>query len=228
MTNSICVVGDSITAGVIYLSDSERYVRYQGAFMARLSEALGFELKNHSQFGCTSATALKKFRRFENDIRSSEHTIIMLGGNDSDFDWPEVARTPEVYHEGNETIAGFERNYNELLDRVEALGSKPIAMNLIPVDGRSYVEWIARRAERTGLMRFLGGFESIDHWNEAFSLAVMRVAERRGVPVIDIRSAFLERRRFDGLFSEDGIHPSPRGHEVIYEYIKPRVAELIG
>ena len=60
-----------------------------------------------------------------------------------------------------------------------------------------------------------------------YNLAVMRIAARRGVPMLDVRSAFLQKRNFDGLFSEDGIHPSPEGHRRMFEYILPQTREIL-
>ena len=79
----------------------------------------------------------------------------------------------------------------------------------------------------TALMRFLGTTNSIEHWNEMYNLAVMRIAAKRGVPMLDVRSAFLEKRDFEGLFSEDGIHPSPEGHRRMFDYVLPQAKGIL-
>ena len=111
--------------------------------------------------------------------------------------------------------------YAKVLDKIISLGSRPIALNLIPVFGRRYFKWFSKRADPEQLMRFLGTTDSIEHWNEMYNLAVMRVAAERNVPVLDVRSAFLYRRVFDSLFSTDGIHPSVEGHRRMYEFLLP-------
>ena len=80
----------------------------------------------------------------------------------------------------------------------------------------------------TALMRFLGTTNSIEHWNEMYNLAVMRIAAKRGVPMLDVRSAFLSARDFTGLFSRDGIHPSPAGHRRMFEYSLPQLRAALG
>ncbi len=102
-----------------------------------------------------------------------------------------------------------------------------MVINLIPVYGQRYFDWFSRKCDPKALMRFLGTTDSIEHWNEMYNLAVMRIAARRGVPMLDVRSAFLQKRNFDGLFSEDGIHPSPEGHRRMFEYILPQTREIL-
>ena len=67
----------------------------------------------------------------------------------------------------------------------------------------------------------------IEHWNEMYNLAVMKVAVSRNAPVLDVRSAFLCRRAFDALFSSDGIHPSVEGHRKMYEFLLPQFKTVL-
>ena len=221
MAVKLCVIGDSITGGVIYREDAARYVKCRDSFVNLLAGALGLDVHNRSRFGCTSTAALERLGRYEADIASCPYTLVMLGGNDCDFDWQAVAAAPEAPQQCNTPLALFEENYGRLLDRIRALGSQPLAMNLIPVFGRRYFDWISRSADGPSVMRFLGSTDSIEHWNEMFSIAATRAASARGVPVLDVRSAFLFRRGFDPYFSADGIHPNAEGHRMIYEHLLP-------
>lgn len=228
MSEPICIVGDSITGGVVYLEDRERYARCKESFVDLLGGALGTEMRNHSKFGLTSEAALRKLGRFESDIAQCPHTLVMLGGNDSDFDWAAVAGTPEASHDCNTPVKRFRECYNAVLDRIIALGSRPVVISLIPVWGRRYFEWFSRKLDGAALMRFLGTTDSIEHWNEMYNLAVMRVAAERNVPVLDVRSAFLYRRVYgDDLFSADGIHPSVEGHRRMYEFLLPQMQHVL-
>lgn len=223
MAEKLCVIGDSITGGVVYRDDAGRYVKCRESFVNLLGSALGLDVHNHSRFGCTSTAALERLGRYEGDIADCPDTLIMLGGNDSDFDWPAVAEAPDAPHDCNTPMERFKESYARVLDRVIALGSRPLVLNLIPVFGRRYFKWFSKRANPEQLMRFLGTTDSIEHWNEMYSLAVMQVAASRGATVLDVRSAFLERRVFDTLFSADGIHPSEEGHRKMYEYLLPQL-----
>ena len=195
--------------------------------MNLLGASLDTEMKNHSKCGCASGAALKRLERYSKDIAACPNTLVMLGGNDSDFNWPAVAAEPEAPHDCNTPMARFTEYYNKVLDGIQALGSKPVVINLIPVYGRRYFEWFSRKLDPKALMRFLGTTNSIEHWNEMYNLAVMRIAAKRGVPMLDVRSAFLEKRDFEGLFSEDGIHPSPEGHRRMFDYVLPQAKGIL-
>ena len=80
MSSSICIIGDSITGGVVYLSDSARYTHWKDSFVNLLGSSLDSELKNHSKFGCTSGAALKRLERYAKDISACPTTLVMLGG----------------------------------------------------------------------------------------------------------------------------------------------------
>ena len=228
MSEPICIVGDSITGGVVYLEDSERYARCKDSFVNLLGGALNAEMRNHSKFGLTSEAALRKLGRFEGDIAQCPHTLVMLGGNDSDFDWPAVAETPEQPHDCNTPVSRFRESYNAVLDRIIELGSRPVVISLIPVWGRRYYEWFSRKLDGRALMRFLGTTDSIEHWNEMYNLEVIKTAAKRELPIIDVRSASLSARDFPGLFSRDGIPPSPAGHRRMFEYSLPQLRAALG
>ena len=228
MSGLMCVIGDSITGGVVYKSEAGRYVKCRDSFVNLLAGALGLDVHNHSRFGCTSTAALERMPRYEKDVAECPNTLVMLGGNDSDFDWPAVAETPEEQHDCNTPIDRFVDCYARVLDKIISLGSRPIALNLIPVFGRRYFNWFSKRSDPEQLMRFLGSTNSIEHWNEMYNLAVMRVAAERNVPVLDVRSAFLYRRVYgDDLFSADGIHPSVEGHRRMYEFLLPQMQHVL-
>ncbi len=165
--------------------------------------------------------------RYESDVADCPYTLVMLGGNDSDFDWPAVAETPEDEHECNTPIDRFVDCYARVLDRIIALGSRPHRPEPDTCLRQAVLQVVLRRADPEQLMRFLGTTDSIEHWNEMYNLAVMRVAAERNVPVLDVRSAFLYRRVFDSLFSTDGIHPSVEGHRRMFEFLLPQARRVL-
>lgn len=227
MPDAVCVIGDSISGGVVYEQTTDRYTHCPDSFINLLGRELGCEMRNHSKFGCTVETALSRMERYGSEISDCNHTIIMLGGNDSDFDWPAVAAAPEEHHDCKTPLAQFTDIYNRLLDRVLNLGSNPVMLNMIPVYGERYFRWFSQKSDPGSLMRFLHYTTSIEHWNEMYSIAVMKIAARRSIPLIDVRSAFLNNKYFDELFSVDGIHPSTEGHRRIFEFILPQAKEIL-
>ena len=70
--------------------------------------------------------------------------------------------------------------------------------------------------ERSNILKWLGGSsEFIYRWHEQYNVAVHNIAQTANVKLIDIRSAFLERRDYCNYLSDDGIHPNETGHALI-------------
>ena len=63
MAGKLCVIGDSITGGVVYKDDAGRYVKCKDSFVNLLANSLELDLHNHSRFGCTSTAALERMPR---------------------------------------------------------------------------------------------------------------------------------------------------------------------
>ncbi len=225
--SSLCVVGDSICAGVSFNTQAGRYSHLEDCFVNLLRRGLDADIKNDSKFGCKVTNALERLERYAPDIASSPYTLVMLGGNDSDYDWPRVAESPIFPHEPNTPMPEFLAAYGRLLDGIIGLGSRPVVMNITPIDGQRYFDWFSQRADGVELMRFLKTAASVEHGNEFYSVAVTNLAIRRGLPFVDARSALLRPRHFGDLLCVDGIHPTVRGHRAIYEHILPQLREIL-
>ena len=50
MAGKLCVIGDSITGGVVYKDDAGRYVKCKDSFVNLLANSLELDLHNHSRF----------------------------------------------------------------------------------------------------------------------------------------------------------------------------------
>lgn len=104
----------------------------------------------------------------------------------------------------------------KLIERVKDSGKTPILLNLPPVDHTKYFAWISRDLNADNILKWLGGTsEFIYRWHEQYSVAVHKIAQTAGVKLIDVRSAFLERRDYCDYLSTDGIHPNENGHALI-------------
>ena len=91
-------------------------------------------------------------------------------------------------------------------------------MTLPPVDSQRYLRTLGQRGyDVEAIVRWMGDVERIHRFQGEYSQAVARLAERRGLDLIDVRSRFLEHGDWRGLVSADGIHPSQTGYELIYE-----------
>ena len=57
-------------------------------------------------------------------------------------------------------------------------------------------------------------------------VVVERVASESGCPLIDIRSPFLLSHDYRSLISDDGIHPSEKGHRLIRETLAENAGSM--
>jgi lysophospholipase L1-like esterase len=222
---TIGLFGDSILKGVVLDSLRGRYILLKDSFVNLVGRNLDIALNSYAKFGCTISAGKKIIEKHINEISGYACTVLEFGGNDCDFDWAAVSRQPEEMHLPNTPLAEFEDLYSEVIDQVADCGSLPILLSLPPLDAKRYFAWIARGLNAENIRRWLGDVEHIYRWHEMYNLAVVRLAAKKQVPLIDIRRAFLETRDYFSLFCEDGIHPNEAGHLLISDTIKSFAAE---
>lgn len=213
---SICILGDSIAKGVVYDSQKNRYTISKESFGNRIAQELGCSVKNLSKFGSTVTDGLRKFERQKDTLEDCQTVFMNFGGNDSDFLWPEISNTPDTYHAPKTSVEQFVQTYVSLIECVKESGKTPILLNLPPVDHTKYFAWISRDLNADNILKWLGGTsEFIYRWHEQYSIAVPKIAQSAKAMLIDIRSAFLERRDYCDFLSADGIHPNENGQALI-------------
>ena len=213
---SITLYGDSVLRGVTlaegkYILDSSSQEEF--------TRERGISVRNLCRFGATVEKGLGLIRR-DLSLHGAPEGLAILeyGGNDSDFAWAEVAAEPWAEHQCKTPMGLFRRLYGEAVQLLRQAGARPVAAIPIPVDPERYLRWICRDGlSRERILEWLGDVTAIYRWEEWYALAVRDVAESMDVPVIDLRQAFLARRRMDGLLCEDGIHPTAEGRKLIFD-----------
>ena len=218
---NICFLGDSITKGVALDADRGRYTILKDCFANTAAKYWSMGVKNLSKFGSTVTDGLHRFRKQKDDLVDCQTVIMDFGGNDSDFNWSAISETPDAQHDPKTGLDVFEDTYMELIKAVREEGKKPVLMNLPPVDHKKYFSWISRGLNGENILRWLGGSsEYIYRWHERYSIAVQSVAKKANVKLLDVRSAFLERRDYTWFLCEDGIHHNAQGHALIADVMK--------
>ena len=213
---SICILGDSIAKGVLYDSRKNRYTISKESFGNRIAQELGCSVKNLSKFGCTVTDGLARFEKQKDAPQDCKTMLMNFGGNDSDFLWQEISAAPDELHKPKTPIDVFEQTYLKLIASVRKCGFTPILLNLPPLDHTRYFAWISRELNADNILKWLGGTSAfIYRWHEQYNVAVHKIAQTANVKLIDIRSAFLERRDYCNYLSDDGIHPNEKGHSMI-------------
>lgn len=191
MSQHICLFGDSIIWGA---RDPEK-----GGWASRLRSYLetndyDIMVYNGGVSGDTTNELLKRFN-IECEARKPNIIIFAIGLNDSYYygfkDKPSVP------------IEKFQNNLQELINQAKKFNSKIIFIGLTPVDESKTkpIPWettIYHDQENTIL----------------YNNKIKEVSEKNNIPFIDMLSLL------DINDIEDGVHPSPRGHEKIFLKVK--------
>lgn len=215
----IAALGDSITKGVV-LTEENNYSVLEQNFMELIKNKRGVEIDNYGKFGCTIGFAHHIISHHAEDIATTNYTFIEYGGNDCDFYWKRIALNPEGEHHPKTSLEAFRKSLVELLDRVRALGSKPILLSLPPINSRSYFDFFSRGIDEVGRANILGWMggqvEAIERWHESYNNVIFEVATTTSTPILDITHPF-ENYAGDwrSLLCRDGIHPNSLGHQLI-------------
>jgi len=226
--SKICLFGDSISKGVVIDEMRDRYTMTKNCFANILSAgAEALDLSNYSMLGCTVGKGQSIIERHIKDVESCEVMVLEYGGNDSDHNWKEIAEDPSGVHFPKTPIAEFERTYRAIIGTLKDMGKNIVMLNLPPIDEHKYFNWFSRGLDRDKLLQWLGGTdEYIYRFHEIYNVKVCNIASEFNIPIIDIRSAFLERRNYSDYLCSDGIHPNDRGHEIIAGVITKAIPGL--
>ena len=219
MKTRIAALGDSLTKGVV-LTDRNRYSVLDNNYMDIVGRELDLHIDNYGKFGCTASFGSSVIDRHSDEIAESEYTFIEYGGNDCDFDWLSIAQSPEDQHNPKTSLDCFKRQIRQLIERVQALGSKPVLVSLPPILSNLYFSFFSKgmsEEQKANICRWLGGDTGIiSRWHESYNRALFDVARQTQTPIIDITTPFdTFRGPLESLYCADGIHPNAQGHKLI-------------
>ncbi|MDP4118091.1 MAG: SGNH/GDSL hydrolase family protein [Bacillota bacterium] len=217
MQNEICCFGDSITKGVVYDTEKQRYSVTEKNFIKLFSESQNINVNNYSKFGCTVERGLKIAAQNVNNLKNCNCVALEFGGNDCDFDWGSISENPDAEYTSKTPIDTFIDSYKKIINQVKNMGKQVVIINLPPLDAGKYFAWVSRGRNRENLIKWLGNStEYIYRWHEFYNTVVGDIANQMMVPLIDIRSEFLKKKNYSDFLCADGIHPNEDGHELIF------------
>ncbi len=226
--SKICLFGDSISKGVIIDEIRDKYAMTKHSFASILSAGeSALDLTNFSMLGCTIMKGRSMIERHIKDVQNCEVMVLEYGGNDSDHYWNEISENPTGNHLPKTPIDEFVSTYRDIINGLKEMGKKIVILNLPPIDEHKYFNWISRGLNKENILRWLGGSdEFIYRWHETYNVQVCNIASEYNIPIIDIRTAFLEKRNYTDFLCDDGIHPNEKGHEIIAEVIARAIPNL--
>jgi acyl-CoA thioesterase I len=222
---SFLVSGDSISRGIIYDEAKGKYEVSDKSFVSIVQRSLKGIVSNVSRFGNTIVRGTGKLDR---EIAKDMPDVVLIeyGGNDCDFAWNEIAAHPESEHEPQTELSLFEDTLAATVAALNVENIVPVLMTLPPLNADSYLKWVSKQdaAAESNILKWLGSATKIYWWQERYSSAIARVAERTKTRCIDIRGAFLRSPDVMSLICRDGIHPNESGHALIARTILDYVA----
>ena len=221
----LVALGDSIIKGVLVQSEGERsrYSLAEKSIVECCAERLGGESLNLGKMGCTIEAGERILNRCLDKMSGAQYVLLEYGGNDSDYNWQEIAEAPEKEHFPRTRLEVFEQVYERVINKIKAMGAIPLVLSLPPMDAERYFAFFSQKWEegfRANVMRWLGGStNTIMSGHELYNLATMRVAQRTGTQWIDVTSGLLKDHNYRAYLCDDGIHPNERGQRMIAEAV---------
>ncbi len=221
----LVALGDSIIKGVLVQSEGERsrYSLADKSIVECCAEKLGGESLNLGKMGCTIEAGERILDRYLDKMSGAQYVLLEYGGNDSDYNWQEIAEAPEKEHFPRTRLEVFEEVYERVVCKIKQMGAIPLVLSLPPMDAERYFAFFSQKWEdgfRANVMRWLGGStNTIMSGHELYNLATMRVAQHAGAQWIDVTSGLLKDHNFRAYLCDDGIHPNERGQRMIAEAV---------
>ncbi len=215
VVKQIKVFGDSILKGIQLDQEDMRYRVNNHIDIDMLSKKYSLLIENCSKFGCTITKGRQLLqKRLENGLTC--YAVVMdYGGNDCDFNWRAVAAEPDAEHRPNTPMDIFVDTYHEMIDMLKSRGILPILTNLPPIEPYRFFDWFCQGLNKENILRWLGGHNTIYRYHENYSRMIEEIARKAQVPLVDLRGAFLSKRRIDDLLCVDGTHPNTSGQRLI-------------
>lgn len=212
----LVIFGDSIMKGVI--NDEGKY-RFCDDHNFKELEDKQIQVINASKMGATVASAMpileKKLPEFDRDTT----VLFSFGGNDCDYDWQAVSEHPTAEHLPHLPEREFISSYVDAIRAAQKSGAQVVLNSLVPLDENRFFAHISKDRSAENILSWLGDVNHLYRWQEYYNSLVCSLARSFGCRMIDLRQKFLQVADFRTLLSDDGIHPSQKGHTLIHKSI---------
>lgn len=219
----ITILGDSISKGIF--SENNQLKKMPNNAVHLVAQHYGVDINNVSCYGQTLSRLndkgylddyLKNLNKKDTNV-----AVISLGGNDSDYDWKEVAKSPNDLHLPKTPPKEFEKLLNDTIARLKKQKVRVFLTNIPPVDSKRYFEYfICKQADKDSVLEFLkGDIENIYRHQELYNNIISRCAVKNQCIMLDIRSKLLSKVNYLDFMSEDGIHPNETGQQKIAQSV---------
>lgn len=212
----VVALGDSVLLGII--RDDGNYKISKQSFARICEEQLDISVKNYSRMGATVSKGYELLQKHKADILNygAEYVVCEFGGNDCDFIWDDISKSPSDYHYPRNLIKEFHKQYSELIRDIRLMEIEPILLSLPPICSSNYIETLSEKYNREGMMSWLEEDKNfLNSWHEMYNLEVFKIARECDAELIDISSPILKKKNYCKYICSDGIHPNECGHRII-------------
>ena len=218
----IALFGDSIGKGIV----NENGLKVTPSNAVSLFEKkYSVRIDNRSRFGQTISKSYnrKVFDDYVNslDPEKKHAAVIELGGNDCAYFWENVAKAPYEKHDSVTPLRDFIDYYDKVLNLLIKNRVTVFCCSLVPINAKGYFDnVIGKICDKSKVLEYFNGdYTTIYRHHELFSKAITDLCYGYCVPVIDLRSPFLDTLEFSSFLCEDGIHPNERGQKLIFDKV---------
>lgn len=222
----IAIYGDSILRATVP-DDAFHYHFHGNDFLERVRD-LPVKIMNRAKFG---ATVSRGQAVVEADLQKAEHydyALLEFGGNDCNFHWDEISAAPEQEHQPYTRLSEYLRTLESMVDRLLAAGTQPVIMSLPPIDSSRYLSFLCRDGlKKENILRWLGDENMIYRYQELYSEQATQLALRKNLPLVDVRTMFLEKHDFRSLISADGIHLTLAGYQMLFDSLRDALTHRV-
>lgn len=217
MINKLTLFGDSIIKGVTYSNEHKKYKLCKLDYSFLSQHDIAFE--SYSRMGSTIDKGFEFIMDRRDELDSETLTIVEFGGNDCNFDWAQFSANPESDFLPFTPEELFLSVYRKAINAIKQTGSAVAVATLVPLDSAKFFRWITKGLDSQAILNWLGDENMLGRWQEYYSNLAQQVAMETNCPIIDLRSEFLKTRNYNELISEDGIHPTQKGYDLIVDKI---------
>ena len=227
---NICIFGDSVAKGVVYDDEKKKYVFLKDSFVNLFQRESNITVKNFAKFGCTVSKGEKILESHNTELSNYDYTLLEFGGNDCDFNWPDVAAAPDKMHLPNVPLSQFTNYYKDIITKIKESGSTPVMLSLPPLNPNSFFDWVSKGLNKDNILKYIHDIHFIYRWHESYNLQLFELADEYDIPIIDIRKEFLQQKNYEDYLCIDGMHPNAKGHQLILkslsDFIKNKNLQL--
>lgn len=210
----VFIFGDSIMKGII--NENGKY-RFCDDHNFKALENRDMQVDNASKMGATVDTILPNLQKKAAGFDSDTTVFFSFGGNDCDYDWQAISEHPEQEHLPHLPEQDFLSHYESAIELAQQSGAKVIINSLVPLDENRFFAHISENRNADNILSWLGDVNHLYRWQEYYNSLVCSLARTFGCRMFDLRQLFLQNTNFSSLLSDDGIHPSQKGHRLIHE-----------